>query len=296
MAEAYAFAAATRQLTAHSAELAQLTAAVGAGDAATFSKVVNELKLQRFALQLCHWICTLRCRLFCIIVCPPIECALTGPAGCAAEQADPIAGLLFVPITGTAGGTGTYILTIQQDGDPAIPGVISLSGGGGATGTAPVINGRARPHRHELAVGQRVHDHAHGSHGRTGLAGDVHQDDHVQPAQAGRLHLERRERRGRPEPVRRDGRAALRRRGRLVRRAAEPVRLRLRLRLRDAQDLGATSCVMRASRRLAASSPSRPPTRRSPRTGPSATSCTPRSSTTRPSITRARASARRRPT
>src|SRR5205085_1730679 len=82
VAEAHAFAAATLRLTAHAAELAQLTAAVGAGDAATFTKVVNELKLQRFALQLCHWICTLRCRLFCIIVCPPIECALTGPTGC----------------------------------------------------------------------------------------------------------------------------------------------------------------------------------------------------------------------
>ena len=45
-----------------------------------------------------------------------------------------------MPITGTAGGTGTYTLTIQQNGDPAIPSVISYPGGG-ANGTAPVING-----------------------------------------------------------------------------------------------------------------------------------------------------------
>lgn len=137
--EAFAFAQATRQL-ADDQRLAKLSEVVGAGDTGSFAELVGELGLQRFALQLCHWICTLRCRLFCIIVCPPIRCALIDPTGCAAEQADPIAGLLFVPVHGTAGGSGTYTLTIQQDGDPPIAGVISYPGGG-AFGVAPVING-----------------------------------------------------------------------------------------------------------------------------------------------------------
>ena len=46
--------------------------AVGAGDAKTFDAVFTELKLQpRFCIQLCHWLCFLRCRRFCILVCPP---------------------------------------------------------------------------------------------------------------------------------------------------------------------------------------------------------------------------------
>ncbi len=35
-------------------------------------RIVRELKLERFCIQLCHWICFLRCRRFCFIVCPPI--------------------------------------------------------------------------------------------------------------------------------------------------------------------------------------------------------------------------------
>jgi hypothetical protein len=140
VAEAYAFAQATQKLAANPAQLTKLSAAVGAGDAAAFTTLITELKLQRFALQLCHWICTVRCRFFCVIVCPPIQCALTAPTGCAAEQADPVGGLLFVPVIGTAGGSGTYTLDIQQGGDPPIAGVVMYPGGA-SHGTAPVING-----------------------------------------------------------------------------------------------------------------------------------------------------------
>jgi hypothetical protein len=70
--EAYEFAKQTATLAQHPLNLERLSAAVGAGDAATFGRLVTELKLQAYCLQLCHWICRLRCRLFCVRVCPPL--------------------------------------------------------------------------------------------------------------------------------------------------------------------------------------------------------------------------------
>jgi hypothetical protein len=68
--EALAFAKAMQQLGQEPLQLERLSAAVGAGDAETYSASVKKLKLQRFCIQLCHWICFLRCRRFCIPVCP----------------------------------------------------------------------------------------------------------------------------------------------------------------------------------------------------------------------------------
>src|SRR6266404_5297229 len=68
--EAFAFAKAMQQLGQQPSELERLSVAVGAGDAETYSASLKKLKLQRFCIQLCHWICFLRCRRFCILVCP----------------------------------------------------------------------------------------------------------------------------------------------------------------------------------------------------------------------------------
>jgi hypothetical protein len=70
--EAFEFATALRQFEANPSELQRLSAAVGAGDVKTYAAIVERLKLQRFCIQLCHWICGLRCRRFCILVCPPL--------------------------------------------------------------------------------------------------------------------------------------------------------------------------------------------------------------------------------
>ena len=70
--EALSFARATRELGQRPAELERLSAAVGAGDEKAFVALVEELGLQRFCVQLCHWLCFVRCRRFCILVCPPI--------------------------------------------------------------------------------------------------------------------------------------------------------------------------------------------------------------------------------
>jgi len=70
--EAFAFARATRALSGKADELQRLSAAVGAGEPRGFTALVEELKLQRFCIQLCHWVCFLRCRRFCIWVCRPV--------------------------------------------------------------------------------------------------------------------------------------------------------------------------------------------------------------------------------
>jgi len=69
--EALGFAKAARALAERPRELERLSAAVGAGDEKAFTGIVEELQLHRYRIQLCHWVCFLRCRRFCRLVCPP---------------------------------------------------------------------------------------------------------------------------------------------------------------------------------------------------------------------------------
>ncbi len=70
LTEAFEFAQATARLASQPETLARLTAAVEASDATAFEALVKELQLERFCIQLCHWICSRICHLFCICVCP----------------------------------------------------------------------------------------------------------------------------------------------------------------------------------------------------------------------------------
>lgn len=69
--EAFAFAKVTQDLVQRPAEVEKLMAALGAGDTRAWGVTIRELKLERYCIQLCHWVCGLRCRRFCILVCPP---------------------------------------------------------------------------------------------------------------------------------------------------------------------------------------------------------------------------------
>jgi hypothetical protein len=71
-----------------------------------------------------------------------LKCEITAPTGCTEEEPDPVAGILFVRVKGTASGVvfGSYTLEIQKNGDPPIPGLVSYPGGG-ASGAVPVIGG-----------------------------------------------------------------------------------------------------------------------------------------------------------
>jgi hypothetical protein len=70
--EALAFAKSIHKLTQNPLMLERLVSAVTAGDAKGYSAVIKELALQRYCIQVCHWVCGLLCRRFCTLVCPPI--------------------------------------------------------------------------------------------------------------------------------------------------------------------------------------------------------------------------------
>ena len=53
------------------APLERLTAATLREDVEQLQSLVKELQFERFCIQFCHWVCLLRCRLYCICVCPP---------------------------------------------------------------------------------------------------------------------------------------------------------------------------------------------------------------------------------
>ena len=71
-------------------------------------------------------------------------CQILKPHGCTEETPDPIQGILFVNVTGTAAGMafGYYTIEIQKDGDPPQPDDLIHYPGGGTNGTAPVLNGQ----------------------------------------------------------------------------------------------------------------------------------------------------------
>lgn len=63
--EALEFAKAMQPLVQHPADLLALNAALRAGNSEEFAALLKRLKLDRYCIQLCHWICVLRCRVFC---------------------------------------------------------------------------------------------------------------------------------------------------------------------------------------------------------------------------------------
>ena len=71
-----------------------------------------------------------------------LKCEITDPTGCTEETPDPVAGILFVKVRGTASGGvfSHYTIDIQKDGDPVVPGIVSYPGGG-AAGVVPVVAG-----------------------------------------------------------------------------------------------------------------------------------------------------------
>jgi len=70
-AEMLAFAQAAERLAASEDALPRLRAAVETQDAEAYSALVKEFQLERYCLQLCHWLCAFVCRGFCVYVCPP---------------------------------------------------------------------------------------------------------------------------------------------------------------------------------------------------------------------------------
>jgi hypothetical protein len=90
-AEIHAFAQAVGRLAEHPEAIADLVTAMDRLDEQAFGNLVRKLELQRFCLQLCHWLCFLRCNRFCICVCPPLQADIDTPTegSCASSSAVP---------------------------------------------------------------------------------------------------------------------------------------------------------------------------------------------------------------
>ncbi len=78
-----------------------------------------------------------------IVVQRSLKCAIVSPTGCTEETPDPVKGILFITVKGTAAGGafGYYTIEIQKDGDPPYPANIISYPGGGSNGTIPVLSG-----------------------------------------------------------------------------------------------------------------------------------------------------------
>ncbi len=51
----------------------RLSTAVLREDVETAQNLVKEFEFERYCIQFCHWVCFLRCQLFCTCVCPPAD-------------------------------------------------------------------------------------------------------------------------------------------------------------------------------------------------------------------------------
>lgn len=71
VSEMLQFAQATAALSGEKGSLERLAAATLRGDVQTAQTLVGELKFERYCIQFCHWVCFLRCQLFCVCACPP---------------------------------------------------------------------------------------------------------------------------------------------------------------------------------------------------------------------------------
>lgn len=71
LTEAFEFARAAAHLAGDPGAIAQLSDSVAAADVDAFSDTVTKLRMGRYALQLCHWICSWQCLLLCRRCCVP---------------------------------------------------------------------------------------------------------------------------------------------------------------------------------------------------------------------------------
>ncbi len=127
--EIFAFAQALQKLSERPDVLPTLMDAVRRGNADRFGAIVKQFDLGRFCVQLCHWLCYLRCRRFCLCICPSLTGSIDTPAvgACAGATAVPActssAGpLVGIAITGTADGGGFdhYTLHYSWGGNPPV--------------------------------------------------------------------------------------------------------------------------------------------------------------------------------
>jgi uncharacterized integral membrane protein len=72
-----------------------------------------------------------------------LKCQIISPTGCTEESPDPVKGILYITVKGTAAGGafGYYTVEIQKGSDPPYPAGRVSYPGGGVNGTIPVLSG-----------------------------------------------------------------------------------------------------------------------------------------------------------
>ena len=122
------FARAGGRLADDKGALERLAAATLREDVETVQTLVKELEFERFCIQFCHWVCFLRCQLFCICVCPPRTIAVFTKIG----------GLYYnTDVHSLAPGSG---LTVADD--RAFFSTLRLNGGLSVVNGAPLVEYR----------------------------------------------------------------------------------------------------------------------------------------------------------
>jgi hypothetical protein len=152
--EVIAFARAVVELRGQPEVLKRLVATVQRQDAGAFAALLEELKLTRFCIQLCHWLCFLLCRRFCICVCPPLVAEIDDPVAGACVEATPVpictgpsGPLVGIQVVGTAGGGGFdhYTLHYSWGANPPVEDAVVYPDCGRPPGTTsssvPVSSG-----------------------------------------------------------------------------------------------------------------------------------------------------------
>src|SRR3954469_1551522 len=102
-------------------------------DSEQLQSLVKELRLERFCVQFCHWVCFLRCHLFCVCVCPPRTIAAFTKIGKYFYDSD----IYSHPGTANPGHTGLTIADAR-----AFYSVLRLNGGLSPVDGAPLIEYR----------------------------------------------------------------------------------------------------------------------------------------------------------
>jgi hypothetical protein len=122
------FARALGKLAAKKGNLERLAAAMLREDVENVQALVKEFEFERYCVQFCHWVCFLRCHLFCICVCPPRTIAVFTKIGALYYNTD---------VHSLPGGTG---LTVADK--RAFFSTLRLNGGLSVVDGAPLVEYR----------------------------------------------------------------------------------------------------------------------------------------------------------
>lgn len=137
--EIVAFAEVTARLAEQPELLARFDAAIERADTRAYLALVRQFDLVRYSIQLCHWLCALRCRHFCFCVCPPLlaridsptvgSCAMSTLVVACISASGPLIGIAIVG-SAAGGGFDHYTLRYSWGANPPLQTAVVYPGCG----------------------------------------------------------------------------------------------------------------------------------------------------------------------